>query len=192
VWLNPERLERELEHGQGYSLTLVHELIHSLQGDDPLKWSGTQTVAESELEDLLCEGATEGQTRMLLRGHATEFEEHIREDGMAFVLVLAEISAEGDEDQAMELVAKLAFCSNTERPQLAADLLCEGRVADLTEAAHEYATFAFDGSHPPAELMSRAGVLLRAVKAGPRLRADGAAELAFEAGLARLDASERV
>ena len=166
VWINQRRLEAERNYHQSFSLTLTHELIHSLQGDNDLLWDEEQPLAAKELSGLLCEGATEAQTRQLLQGQATEFEDDIYEEELAFVRALTDLAAGGDREHAKALIAQLAYSPNSERPHLAADLLCEGQVDVLTAAAHAYAVRAFDERKmSPATLESLARTVLSGVQA---------------------------
>jgi hypothetical protein len=179
VWLNRDKVEAELEHNNGYSETITHEFVHTLQDDEPVSKGDEERMGETTLLSLLREGATEAEARMLLAAHVGDnlHEDVCRED-MAFVYGIAATAANDAKAQG-SLVSEMAFAPRRELPNMALRFLCGSEVPSrrpmLVRAASAYAHFAYDGpKRDREELRRESHRLCQAVRSGDITSIEGA------------------
>jgi hypothetical protein len=148
AWVSYARINHELEANGGWSWTLIHELLHTLQGETV--WPKNQE--EATMHTVLEEGVTEAQARRLTFAYVPEFDAAIYTPHIVFALTLVEVAAGGDLERSRELLAELAFASHAERPPLAAKMLTDDNdpetVLALGTAICEYSVYAIENTEP--------------------------------------------
>jgi hypothetical protein len=119
------------------SITVAHELTHTVQDDKEFLWNLAEDTPMATLLTLLCEGSTEAEARMLVDDpdHYDDVD-YIRES--AFVVELA-LAARGPEG-ARDLINRLARAPESTRHLIAAQELLgsEEHVCPLAMAAQRH------------------------------------------------------
>jgi hypothetical protein len=157
AWLDEKSVEKQLTANGGWSHTTLHELVHTLQGweEECDIETAFEQIRIQTLIFLLGEGATDSYTQTVLRDHIKSEPDNGYGPHRAFTQALSTIIADG-EGSAETVVQQLALCEDSERPQLAAQLLCDmatpATTEALVEAACEYAKFVYDEPVQEAEM----------------------------------------
>jgi hypothetical protein len=160
-----DEVEKELDANGGYSVTLAHELIHTLQMQSDGKFmrgvdlqvDAEEDMAHAALTELLVEGGAEAGAMVLLRDLAdtTAFNSNTPQDEAAFVFALAAVASAHDQERMREMVSEIAFAGQNTASSVATRILFgvdtpehQDALARVASAYNEFACdqFVHDGA----------------------------------------------